>query len=173
MLVLRGCQEECRRGQAVDDILLILVNTMNWEAKFEYPLAPHCPMYLGPQTASILLAILCINYNPMMEKKISNSSSTSSKGHARSRSFLEDMLSSRGSEKSKPNKEKTLNLSKKLSTSINMKTEDAIKITSQNFREVLLGLAERILTGNEKGKTFLKTVSSYLRDSNAELDQEV
>lgn len=45
-----------------------------------------------------------------------------------------------------------MDYSKKLSSSFNKKTEDGIKITHQNFREVLIGLTHKILTGNEKGK---------------------
>ena len=66
-----------------------------------------------------------------------------------------------------------LEYSNGISKSYNMKTVDAIRITSTNFREVILGLAHRILTANDTGKELLMAVAKFLKNESPELDQEV
>lgn len=107
-----------------------------------------------------------------MEKKMSEHSDREPKRHTRSRSFLEGMLSSGDSDKGK-NKGKATEHARKLSSSFNMKASDTVKVTHQNFKEVVLSLTHRILTGNEGGRELLEAVATLLKREDATLDQQI
>lgn len=110
-----------------------------------------------------------------MEKKMSvNSDKPAKKKHGHSKSFmgLGSLLSSGdGDRKNSTTKaDRALNNSANLSISSNKKTQDAIKITPHNFREVIIDLAHRILTGNPGGKNLLQDVARFVKNQDKDFD---